>query len=104
MPAKPPAVEPDPVPLGTAPDSPPAADPAPEPETPAGRLPAGTYAYTDPNEALYLEVPLTARPTDGDRPATVFAWPFGAPDDGRWKATRSKPNQGPDNDPAAMEE
>lgn len=99
MPAKPPT-PPDPDP---APDKPTTA--APE-QTPGavlvpGLLPAGIYEFTGPYATQYLHVPLTARPAGTDGPATVFDWPFGAPDDGRWQPTRKKPNQLPDNAPAA---
>jgi hypothetical protein len=33
-------------------------------------------------------------------PATVFDWSFSAPGDGRWKPSKKKPNQQPDNTPA----
>lgn len=73
-------------------------------EVPPGRQPAGTYEFTGPIPTLYLEVPLTARPASDDEPATVFNWPFTAPDDGRWQPTKKKPNQLPDNAPAHTEE
>jgi hypothetical protein len=106
MPAKPPPppVEPDPAPADTP------ASAAPEPEQPGavavpdGRLPAGAYLFTGPIATQYLDVPLTARPAEGGSPATVFDWPFGAPNDGRWEPTRRKPNQRPDNEPADSEE
>lgn len=122
MPATP-APEPDPTP---APTKTPKTAPAPiEPgavDVPAGRQPAGTYEFTGPLASQYLEVPLTARPADPGAPAvpatddepevpavlpspaTVFDWPFSAPDDGRWAATKKKPNQLPDNTPALSEE
>jgi hypothetical protein len=108
--------------------------PAPLPETapapgkpgavavPEGRLPAGTYEFTGPIATQYLEVPLTARPADPGSPAqpatdsepavdevpatpaTVFDWPFSAPDDGRWKPVKRKPNQIADNAPPVSEE
>lgn len=89
-----------------------AAEPAtatPPDDVPAGRLPAGVYEYVWPVPTQYLEVPLTARPADPGRPAegddpgvpatpaTVFHWPFSAPDDGRWQPTKQKPNQVADN-------
>ncbi|WP_128381273.1 hypothetical protein [Streptomyces cavernae] len=100
MPAKPaPSPEPDPTPAAEAT---PAPEPAPrESATADGRLPAGMYQFTGTLPTQYLDVPLTARPADGDSPATVFAWPFGAPADGRWEPTRRKPNQVADNDNAA---
>lgn len=92
----------------------PAKAPAKEPadEVPVGRLPAGVYEFVGTVPTQYLEVPLTARPETPGRdatddepavpasPATVFAWPFSAPGDGRWKPSRKKPNQLPDNAPA----
>jgi hypothetical protein len=92
-----------------------AAAPAPEPgaETPATTEPAGpepgVYEYTHFDDCVYPHVPLTChagrpeRPATDDAPgepevkATVFDWPFGAPDDGRWKPTRKKPTQAADN-------
>lgn len=121
MPAKP-AQEPERTPAATrTPDS--ATEPAaPEPakadapdEVPAGRLPAGVYEFVGTLPTQYLEVPLTARPetpgqdaTDDQpavpaTPATVFDWPFSAPGDGRWKPSKKKPNQQPDNTPADPE-
>jgi hypothetical protein len=95
----------------------PSAQAEPEPaEVPEGRLPAGVYGYVGTIPTLYLDVPLTARPAgpgrpaEGDdpgepaTPATVFAWPFTAPDDGRWQPSKKKPNQLPDNAPADSEE
>lgn len=81
--------------------------------------PPGVYAYVHGSDCVYPHVPLTARAArpardpdpdvDGDEgepaaPATVFDWPFGPPDDGRWTPTRSKPNQLADNAPAASSE
>lgn len=87
----------------------PGASPSPEPpETAPGMLPAGVYEYTAPFATVY-GLPLTARPENPGRPAqgddpgepavpaTVFAWDFGCPDDGRWKPTKKKPNQVADN-------
>ncbi|MBP5926689.1 hypothetical protein F3K32_42545 [Streptomyces sp. LBUM 1483] len=106
MSAKPdPSPEPDPTPA-TKPAPTPAPEPVPEPkesDTIPGRLPAGTYEFTGPLPTQYLDVPLTAHPADGTRPSTVFAWPFGAPADGRWAPTKKKPNQLPDNAPADPE-
>lgn len=89
------------------------ADKAAEPdEVPEGRLPAGVYEFTGTLPTQYLEVPLTARPETPGRdatddepavpaiPATVFDWPVSAPGDGRWKPSKKKPNQQPDNAPA----
>jgi hypothetical protein len=107
MPAKTsPSPEPDPTPATTETAAETPVVPAPVesgPAVPPGRLPAGTYQYTGSLPTQYLDVPLTARPADGDQPATVFAWPFSAPDDGRWEPTKKKPNQQPDNAPANPE-
>ncbi|WP_439947166.1 hypothetical protein [Streptomyces sp. BBFR109] len=97
-------------------------EPTPQPEKAADTPPAdasedelvglepGVYEYTHYADCVYPSVPLTARaarpgrPATGDDPgepavdATVFDWPFGPPDDGRWKKTRkTKPNQAADN-------
>lgn len=83
-------------------------------EVPEGRLPAGVYEFVGTLPTQYLDVPLTARPeTPGQdtddaaavpaTPATVFDWPFSAPGDGRWKPSKKKPNQQPDNTPADPE-
>jgi len=76
----------------------------------------GVYEYTHSADCTYPHVPLTAhaanpgRDADGDDPgevpvtATVFDWPFGPPEDGRWTKTRKKPNQAADNEPALSEE
>ncbi|MCX5209817.1 hypothetical protein OG689_11025 [Kitasatospora sp. NBC_00240] len=93
-----------------APKTPPTGEP--EPTADVAPEPPAAFEYIAPFATVYLAVPLTARPaqpglpaTDEDpgtaaTPATVFAWPDGAPDDGRWTATRKKPNQQPDNMPA----
>ncbi|MEV7034636.1 hypothetical protein AB0N99_30945 [Streptomyces sp. NPDC093272] len=121
MPAKP-AQEPERTPAARTEE---AASPAPETKTstdeatadevPEGRLPAGVYEFAGSVPTQYLEIPLTARPevlaqdaTDDTpavaaAPATVFDWPFSAPDDGRWKPSKKKPNQQPDNAPADPE-
>lgn len=117
MPAKP-AQEPERTPATDAPETVKAAPEktkdAPD-ETPEGRLPAGVYEFTGTLPTQYLDVPLTARPEDPGRdaaddepavpasPATVFDWPFSAPGDGRWKPSKKKPNQLPDNAPADPE-
>ncbi|MEU5596695.1 hypothetical protein [Streptomyces sp. NPDC020298] len=84
-------------------------------DVPEDRLPAGVYEFVGTVPTQYLEVPLTARPaapgrdaTDDEAavlatPATVFDWPVSAPGDGRWKPTKKKPNQQPDNAPADPE-
>lgn len=81
----------------------PAAEPKAEPAAPAA------YEYTAGFDTVYVHVPLTAHPERpaelGDdstpavpgQPATVFAWPDGPPEDGRWQPTRKRPNQAPDN-------
>jgi hypothetical protein len=97
--------KPDPTPAPKTTTEPPApASDAPATEVPAGRQPAGVYEFTGPIATHYLEVPLTARPADEDNSATVFDWPFSAPDDGRWSPTKKKPNQIADNAPPASEE
>jgi hypothetical protein len=96
MPVKSPTPEPDPTPAST--DTAPAPEPAPTRSDQAG-----AYIFTGPLPTQYLHVPLTAYPASDDRPATVFDWPFGVPADGRWEPTRKKPNQLPDNAPAAPE-
>lgn len=84
-------------------------------DVPEGRLPAGVYEFVGTIPTQYLDVPLTAHPeipgreaTDTEEavpatPATVFDWPFTAPGDGRWKPSKKKPNQQPDNAPANPE-
>jgi hypothetical protein len=91
------------------------ATPAAEPDTeapavtePSGPEP-GVYEFTHYADCVYPHVPLTCRAARPERPATdddpgepevkatVFDWPFGPPDDGRWTKTRKKPNQNPDN-------
>jgi hypothetical protein len=79
----------------------------------------GVYEYTHSADCVYPNVPLTARAEHPGRPAdpndqgdegedavaaTVFDWPFGPPDDGRWTKTRKKPNQAADNAPAPSSE
>ena len=120
MPAKP-AQEPEPERTPAAARNPETAAPEPDKaaphEVPEGRQPAGVYEFTGTIATQYLEVPLTARPaypgrpaTDDEpavpaTPATVFAWPFSAPGDGRWEPTKKKPNQVADNAaPLSMEE
>jgi len=123
MPSKP-AQEPESTPATTrttqadAPEQPAAEETAkgatPD-DVPEGRLPAGTYEFVGTLPTQYLEVPLTARsetpgqdatddqPAVPASPATVFDWPFSAPGDGRWKPSKKKPNQQPDNTPADPE-
>ena len=85
---------------------------ASQPETAAPDEPtAQASEYTAPYSTVYPSVPLTAHPaiparkaTDDEpavpaQPATVFAWPDGAPDN-RWQPTTKTPNQRPDNEPA----
>ena len=88
----------------------------PADSVPEGRQPAGVYEFIGTIPTQYLDVPLTARPADPGRPATddepeapaspatVFDWPFSAPDDGRWQPTKKKPNQAADNAPLVSEE
>jgi hypothetical protein len=77
--------------------------PAPEPAELSGPEP-GVYEYTHFADCVYPHVPLTARAATADASATVFDWPFGPPDDGRWTKTRKKPNQAADNAPAVSSE
>lgn len=117
MPSKP-AQEPERTPATTPTtetDTPEPAPAAAPDEVPEGRLPAGTYEFVGTLPTQYLEVPLTARPENPGQdatddqpaapatPATIFDWPFSAPGDGRWKPTKKKPNQQPDNTPADPE-
>ena len=95
MPAKSsPPPEPDQVPATTS--------DAPELSKPGAFPVPAAYRYTGLLPTQYLHVPLTAHPASDERPATVFAWPDGAPADGRWEPTTDQPNQSPDN--AAPEE
>lgn len=110
--AKPPKDEPTPQPQEAA------ASPADTPtDAPAqSGLEAGVYEYTHFADCVYPHVPLTARVARPERPATdddpgepavaatVFDWPVGPPDDGRWTKTRKKPNQAADNEPALSSE
>ncbi|MGW4042946.1 hypothetical protein [Streptomyces sp. NPDC004721] len=80
----------------------PATDPEPVSES-AGPEP-GVYEYTHFADCVYPHVPLTCHAATADRPATVYDWPFGPPDDGRWTKTRKKPNQAADNMPAPSSE
>ncbi|MFF7142238.1 hypothetical protein ACFZB5_13450 [Streptomyces nodosus] len=76
-----------------------ATEPAPDPESaaePAGPEP-GVYEYTHYADCVYPHVPLTCHAATADSPATVFEWPFGPPDDGRWTKTKKKPTQAADN-------
>lgn len=128
MPAKP-AQEPERTPAARTSEPAAATEPdkttptaAAEPdEVPEGRLAPGVYEFVGTVPTQYLEVPLTAHPeipevpgreaTDDEEavpavpavPATVFDWPFTAPGDGRWKPSKKKPNQQPDNAPADPE-
>jgi hypothetical protein len=90
------------------------ATPAAEPDieapaaAPTGPEP-GVYEYSYFADCVYPHVPLTCRaarpertaanddPGEPEVKATVFDWPFGPPDDGRWTKTRKKPNQAADN-------
>ncbi|MEU8968166.1 hypothetical protein AB0D11_02625 [Streptomyces monashensis] len=81
-----------------------AAAPEPEPEPEPSGLEPGVYEYMHFSDCVYPSVPLTARAAVGDTPPTVFDWPFGPPDDGRWTKTRKKPNQAADNEAAPSSE
>ncbi|MGW2692330.1 hypothetical protein ACWC3Y_10765 [Streptomyces sp. NPDC001296] len=98
------ATEPTPQPEETtaAATEAPVNDPEPTAE-PTGPEP-GVYEYTHFADCVYPHVPLTCRAATADTPATVFDWPFGPPDDGRWTKTRKKPNQAADNAPALSSE
>jgi hypothetical protein len=95
--AKPPKDEPTPQPEEAA--APPVDTPAAPAEAPvpAQAPEPGTYEYSHFADAVYPHVPLTARAATADTPATVFDWPFGPPDDGRWTPTTKTPNQAADN-------
>jgi hypothetical protein len=79
---------------------------APVADTPPPTAPArpGAYEYTHYADCVYPHVPLTARTATADTPATVYAWPSGPPDDGRWTPTDKSPNQAADNEPAPSSE
>lgn len=96
MPANTPP-KPDPTPAATTTQAAPAPTEPGAVDVPAGRLPAGVYAFTGSIATQYLEVPITARPADETTPATIADWPFGAPADGRWEPSKKKPNQVADN-------
>lgn len=81
----------------------PAAEPTAAAPGPSGPDP-GVYEFTYFADCVYPHVPLTCRAATADTPATVFDWPFGPPDDGRWTKTRKKPNQAADNMPAPSSE
>ncbi|MFJ8345024.1 hypothetical protein ACIQ9J_01345 [Streptomyces sp. NPDC094153] len=68
-----------------------------EPVAESARPEPGVYEYTHYDDCVYPHVPLTCRAATLDSPATVFEWPFGPPDDGRWTKTKKKPNQAADN-------
>ncbi|MEU6347237.1 hypothetical protein ABZ883_40595 [Streptomyces sp. NPDC046977] len=92
-----------------------AAAPAPVPDAPAPapdapeQQPGGVYEYVHGIGCVYPHVPLTCHahqpavpatdstPEIPERAATVFDWPDGPPDDGRWARTRKRPNQAADN-------
>ncbi|MER5694955.1 hypothetical protein ACWDBO_31600 [Streptomyces mirabilis] len=107
--AKPTKDTPEPTPQ---PEEPATLTAEPDTEAPAVTEPTpepGVYEFTHFADCVYPHVPLTCRAARPERPATeddpgeaevkatVFDWPFGAPDDGRWTKTRKKPNQNPDN-------
>lgn len=95
--AKPPKDESTPqVEKTTAPaaaDTPDAEEPTPQTSGPK----PGVYEFTHFADCVYPHVPLTCHAATPDSPATVFDWPFGPPDDGRWAPTKKKPNQAADN-------
>lgn len=106
MPASKGAPDPAATPTTEAPAEPAGASSVPEPAAPPA---GGVFEYAAPFTTVYQQPPLTAHPlipaveaTDEQPgspavPATVFAWPDGAPDD-RWAKTRKSPNQAADND------
>lgn len=99
-----PTPQPDPsdAPADTAPAPAPVAEPVEAP-APAGP-PPGVYAYSHFADCVYPHVPLSARAATAEAPATIFDWPFGPPDDGRWTPTSKRPNQAADNEPAPSSE
>lgn len=117
--AKPLKDAPEPTPQMEEPDTP-AAEPDIKPPATATTGPEpGVYEFTHFADCVYPHVPLSCRaayagrPADAEDPndrgeqpvtATVFDWPFGPPDDGRWTKTRKKPNQAADNAPAPSSE
>ncbi|MBK3624910.1 hypothetical protein JHN59_08620 [Streptomyces sp. MBT49] len=74
-----------------------------------GPQPSGVYEYVHGVSCTYPHVPLTCHPHQPAAPATdtapevpeqaatVYDWPDGPPDDGRWAATTKRPNQAADN-------
>jgi hypothetical protein len=68
---------------------------------PAGPEP-GVYEYTHFADCVYPHVPLSCRVATATTEATVFDWPFGPPNDGRWAPTTKTPNQVADNDTAPL--
>lgn len=76
----------------------------------------GVYEFTHFADCVYPHVPLSCHAARPERPATdsdpgepevratVFDWPFGPPDDGRWTKTRKKPTQRADNEPPLSSE
>ncbi|MEU0818965.1 hypothetical protein [Streptomyces mirabilis] len=95
--SKSPKDEPTPQPEETAAavETPAVDEPTPEAAS-AGPEP-GVYEYMHFADCVYPHVPLTCRAATADAPATVFDWPFGPPDDGRWTKTKKKPTQAADN-------
>lgn len=71
----------------------PSEDEVPAPTGP----PPGVYEYTHFADCVYPHVPLSCRAATDGVEATVFDWPSGVPDDGRWAPTTKKPNQVADN-------
>jgi hypothetical protein len=99
-----PTPQPEPSAAPAAVDTPaPAPAEAPDPADTTGP-PPGVYAYSYFADCVYPHVPLSARAATADAPATIFDWPFGPPDDGRWTPTSKSPNQAADNAPAPSSE
>ncbi|MGR3875809.1 hypothetical protein ACUXZZ_45570 (plasmid) [Streptomyces graminifolii] len=59
--------------------------------------PPGVYEYRHFADCTYPHVPLSCRAATESTDATVYDWPFGPPDDGRWAPTTKTPNQVADN-------
>jgi hypothetical protein len=95
-----PTPQPEPSVVPAVPAPAPAAVEAPQPAGP----PPGVYAYSHFADCVYPHVPLSARTATADTPATIYDWPFGPPDDGRWTPTSKSPNQAADNEPAPSSE
>lgn len=99
--------------MAAARSTPPAASQEPDPADAQTAADKGVEAATKPtvfeytwgDATQYPHIPLTAYPARPAvaavpaRPATVFAFPDGAPADGRWRPTDLPVNQARDNEP-----